>query len=260
MKFVSKSRLSFIISLVIAIFILIGYKTDRLSYGYIDAKIADFIAPIERISSSSLYTITNFIDRIGSFFSTFKENNKLKKINSTLEKYHYLYEQLEEENKQLREELNFAKNLEHKYITAQVIARDNSGGHQQITVNIGREQGVMSEQIAVLHDQLIGRVTRVTNNTATILLLSDKDSRVPVISLQSKVKCIAAGLSTDYLSCKYLNEQAELNIGEIIVTSGDNQAISPGIIVGSISKQGDNFYIKPMVDFNKIEFIRIIQP
>ena len=60
--------------------------------------------------------------------------------------------------------------------------------------------------------------------------------------------------------CKYLNEQAELNIGEIIVTSGDNQAISPGIIVGSISKQGDNFYIKPMVDFNKIEFIRIIQP
>lgn len=260
MKFLSKNRLFFVSCLIIAVSILFSYSSHTSSYGYIEKKIIDFIAPIEKASSSALYSFSTFSNRVANFFVAFKENKQLKERNAFLEHYFYLYHQVEAENKQLRLELNFTKSLEHEYITAQVISRNNSAIRQQLTIGVGSKDGISKGQIALFHNQLVGRVVRLSENTATILLLSDQDSRIPVISINSKTKCIAAGLSTSYFSCKYLDDHAKLEEGELVVTSGDNTAIIAGIIVGSIFKKDNYFYIKPTIDFNKIEFIHIMQP
>ncbi len=260
LKFINKSRLSFVICFIIAVAILFSHSISISFYKALQENLTQLIAPIEKASSSTLYSFKKFPNHIDSFFMNIEEHKQLKERNAQLEHYFFLYKQVELENKQLRDSLNFAQSLQKKYITAQVIARNNSSIRQNIIIDAGLEHGVTKGQIAIANNQLIGRVTEVNSRTATILLLIDKTSRIPANSLESKTKFIVTGLSTDDLSCKYLDEHVELIEGELIVTSGETLSITPGIIIGTIIKKDNNFYIKPTIDFHKIEFIHLIQP
>jgi rod shape-determining protein MreC len=260
MRFIGKRRLYFIICLLISISILVGYKVNNSSYNNIIAKVADFIAPVEESAASMFYFVAHTKDELSAIFTTASESIALKKRNEYLESYYYLYKKVKSENKQLRFDLSFIENLEHNYVTAQVIARNNNMALQQIIVNIGRLQGVRHGQLAIARNQLLGRVVHLTDNTSTILLLSDNLSRIPAVSLDSKAKCIVAGNSSKFLTCTYLNEYSQLKDGELIVTSSDSIEITPGIIIGSIFIEKDRFYIKPIIDFEKIEFLQILMP
>ena len=259
MKFFNRNHLSFIICLVITTLIIASYDKNQPIYSKIEAKILDFTAPVMNITSSGLYFMSNITKDIGSFFTSFQEHKKLKERNDFLESYFYLYKQTEAENKQLKNELKFANQLEHKYITAQVIARNNNALNQQITINAGTNQGLEKWQIVLANNQLIGRIVQSSQNTAKILLITDHISRIPVTAIDSRTKFIIAGAATNYLACKYLSEQHELKEGELVATNGDDPNIAAGIMIGSIFKEDGAFYVKPNIDFDKIEFVKILQ-
>ncbi len=260
MKFFNLNHLSFIICLVIAILIMVSYDKNQPIYSKIEAKILDFTAPVMNITSSGLYFMSNITQDIGSFFTSFQEHKKLKERNDFLESYFYLYKQTEAENRQLKNELKFVNQLEHKYITAQIIARNNNAFNQQITINAGTQQGLEKWQVVLANNQLIGRIVQLSKNTAKILLITDQVSRIPATAINSRTKFIIAGASSNYLTCKYLNAQQELQEGELVVTNGDDSNIAAGIMVGSIFKEDGIFYVKPNLDFNNIEFVKILQP
>jgi rod shape-determining protein MreC len=260
MKFINKKRLCFIICFVISMSIFFGYKADKLSHNHFISNIADSIAPVEKKLSSALYIYDNFVDKFVNIFVVYSENEQLKEKNLFLEKYYYLYQQVNEENIRLRLELNFNRDIKHKYITAQVIARNNNAIKQQIIIDAGSTQGVMLGHLAVLRNQLLGRVINLTNNTSTILLLNDQLSRIPAISVESSARCIISGNSTNLLRCNYLNEYVQLKEGELVVTSGDSLDIIPGLLIGSIIMQKNTYFIKPTIDFDKLEFIHVLMP
>jgi len=258
MKLFGSNRLAFLISCLIAILLLFGYNANKNSYSNITRHSLAMVVPMEKYTSSVAYFFSDLAGDISSFFTGFKENKRLKIRNDHLEQYYHLYKQLYFENQQLRKELHFTAELKHKYITARIIARNNTASHQQITIEAGEKDGLKKWQMALLHNQIIGRVIEVFDNTAIILLLSDKDSGIPVITSQTKNKFIAAGMATNYLSCKYLNKHTELTVGELAITSGDELNMLPNLIVGTVFKEENNFYLKPTVEFDKLEFVHIV--
>lgn len=258
MRLISKSRLYFIVCLMVSISILFSYRKNDFSYNNFTSNIADFVAPTERKIASIFYSLSDFKEVFYSFVNMANENEILKKRNEFLEDYYYLYKKIDAENKQLRLDLNVIKDVEYNYVTAQVIARNNNAARQQIIVNAGIKDGIKIGQLAISRNQLLGRVVYATNSTSTILLLKDNLSRIPAVSLDSKAKFIVAGNSSRFLSCSYLSENMQLKEGELIVTSSDSIEIIPGIIIGSVIVEKDHFYIKPIVNFDEIEFIKFI--
>ncbi len=255
MKFFSKKYISFIVCVLITILIITNYNPQSQIYIKIEAKLLNLVAPIMEATSSGLY----FLSNLSNMFVNSEANKKLKEKNDLLEVYFYLYKQMEAENNQLKEALHFSKNITYKYVTAQVIGRSNNSFSQQIIIDGGIKQNLKKGQLVLAHNQLIGKVIQVSENVAKILLLTDQNARMPVIALNSKTKFIIAGLATNYLACKYLNEHPNLEVGELVATSSDNPAIAPGIIVGSVFQEANIFYIKPNIDFEKIEFVQILQ-
>lgn len=166
---------------------------------------------------------------------------------------------MEAENIRLKQELNFAEQLPDKSVSARIIGRSNNGLLQQIIVDAGSEAGLNKWQMVLANNQLIGRVVQVSKNYSKILLLTDLASRIPVMTVNSRTKFIAAGEMNKYLSCKYLNEHQQLQEVELVVTNGDDVEIPANIIVGAIIKQDNNFYIKPNLDFDQLEFVQILQ-
>lgn len=239
--------------------IIINYKHDNPLFNTIRSEALEIIAPIMTKASQAIYFVDDFLNNSKNLFVTFEENKKLKERNDFLEYYFYKYKQISEENSELRKELNSTKELVYPFATAQVIARSNNYLHQEIIINAGNRNGIKKWQMVLFHNNLIGRVISVEANTASVLLITDHNSRIPVMGLNSKVKCIATGQVTNDLICGYLGDDKPLE-NELVVTRYDNPLIIPNIIIGTIFQKEGNFYIKPNVDISKIEFVQILQP
>ena len=258
MRLFSNSRLLIFFCLIAAAIIVLAYNSNRFFDKEKIANLSNDLVPIESLNSSIFFSLNDCLDYLGSFFIGAEKKRELIRENADLKQYLFLYKQSEEDNKQLREELNFVENIKPNYISADVIARNNNALHQKIVINAGAKQGIKKWQLAVFRFQLVGRVIEVNQDSAVILLLNDVSSRIPVISINSKNIFLAAGESTNNLSCKYLNQQAVVDEGELVKTYANDLDIKPGIIVGTIYKDKNNCYIKPTTDFNKLQFVHII--
>ncbi len=168
MKIINISKISFVVCFLIALLIVVNYERGYQVYDSVKAKTLDVLEPVLTTASSGVYAIGDFIGRIGSVFTVFKENKELKERNNFLEYYFYLYKQNEGENKELKRQLNFVENIEQKYLTGQIISRSNNHLHQEIIVNIGANNGVKKWQMVLSEHNFIGRVVDVSKNTANI--------------------------------------------------------------------------------------------
>lgn len=257
MKFLIKSVFS-IIFIILSVWMILNLQNDNPIKNQIETEIMDSTAPVMEVSSSSIYLFRGIREDIKSFFGSSEKIKNLEERNKFLEDYFYLYKQLKAENILLRDELSFQENLSHKSITARVIGRINSVS-QQIIINSGSDQALEKGQLVLSRGQLLGRVVWVGKNSAKVLLITDQASRIPAMVIDSRDKFIASGQLNNYLLCKYLNESPSFKAGELVVTNGDNLFITPGIIIGSIIEENNTFYVKPNIDFEKVELVQILQ-
>jgi rod shape-determining protein MreC len=114
--------------------------------------------------------------------------------------------------------------------------------------------------MAVVNDAgLAGRVVDVAKKTARVLLLTDINSRIPVISEASRERAIAGGNNSDTLTLIYLPENSKLKVGEKIITSGDGRVLPPGLPVGVVTKIEKGIAtVKPFVDNYRLEYVSVI--
>jgi rod shape-determining protein MreC len=104
---------------------------------------------------------------------------------------------------------------------------------------------------------LIGRISEVSENYSTVLLVSDHNSRIPVVASTSKVKGIIARQGDD-LKIIHLEEDHNLAVGETVYTSGDGKIFPKGIPVATVVRVENNTaFIETIEQFNKIEFVVI---
>ncbi|MEK6733815.1 MAG: rod shape-determining protein MreC [Pseudomonadota bacterium] len=233
------------------------YNSDR--YSKFGNWIVDKVSPVMSLSVATVDLVNELEKNIESFINTNKENKQLKTRNDFLEYYFFQYKQLEEENKLLKEDLQYTKDIPGKFITAMIIGRTNNSSNQQVILNRGLMHGIEKRDIVVVKNQFFGRVIESGKNTSKVLLATDPNSRIPVVSIVSKNKFIASGNAANYFTCKFLKEGANLVEGELVETSGEVVSIPSKIVIGSIFKDGETYYIKPNIDFDKIEFVQILK-
>jgi rod shape-determining protein MreC len=103
-------------------------------------------------------------------------------------------------------------------------------------------------------------VVEVGRNSSRLLLLTDLNSRVPVIVEASRYRGVLAGDNSDQPKLIFLPTNAKVNVGDRIVTSGHGGVFPPGLAVGVVSSIGDgNIRIEPLVDFSRIEYVSILR-
>lgn len=258
MKFLNLHRLTFIFSISLVLYSLFYYNSRNDLAQIIENKFMEFITPVMKISSSELYNLNSIKKKIELFFKAPEEVKNLEEKNQNLEKYYYLYIQTEAENKRLRDEINFTKNIKHKYISAQIIGRPTNSGIQQIIIDVGLDKDIKKGDFILAKNQLIGRVIEIFSKSARVLLLSDIKSKIPAIAVDTRAKFIVEGQATKYFACKYLNERLDLKEEELVTTSAEDVNIPGGIIIGSIFKEEDSFFIKQNVNLDKIEFVQVL--
>jgi rod shape-determining protein MreC len=107
---------------------------------------------------------------------------------------------------------------------------------------------------------LVGRVIQLGERSSRILLVTDFNSRVPVIGEVSGVHAIMQGGSTSSGTLTDLPERSEFIEGERILTSSEGGAYPRGLVVGDVQKSGNDWRVKYAMSDGSSGYVQLIPP
>ena len=212
-----------------------------------------------------------------SYISSIPEN-KIKEVTSKLKSHLELYEnhqskiiQIENsdeikilnniliaENKRLRELIDESINSEE--IFARVIIDRESPYLKSIVLNRGSKDNVKIGMAIMDRNYLVGQIIEVNYSNSRALLLSDLNSKIPVIIQPPFLQAVASGTGKNYGIIEYTKDEYKENQIEkeaIVYTSGLGGIFKPGIPVGKITNNSEQLTF--FSDFGQLSFVKIVE-
>src|SRR6266550_1848040 len=255
----SLQRITFPLLVLLSVTMIILGKADQLMLEPLRVIVADAAAPVLEVLSRPLSALADLATRTRRLVSVYQDNNRLAEENDRLIGWQQAALKLASENSQLRGLLKLTPEPTATYLTARVVA--NSGGAyvRSLMVYAGSENGVSRGQAAVTGEGLVGRVSEVGSRAARILLITDMNSRVPVIVESTRYRAILAGDNTARPSLRYFDAAAAIRTGDRIVTSGQGGVFPPGLPVGVVtSVNGETARVEPFVALAQVDYLRLV--
>ena len=166
-----------------------------------------------------------------------KDNERLKQEHLLLSSKLQRYEILAEENRRLRELLESSFRLNDKVLVAELIAVELQTFRQQVVINKGQREGAYDGQPIVDASGIMGQIVHVTPFSSTVLLITDTDHALPVQVNRNGLRAIAVGSGqNDTLFLEHLPNNADIRVGDLIISSGLGRRFPSGYPVGEIKK------------------------
>lgn len=253
--------LALVLLVLASLSLIIISHTSPDSRARISAPIVDSASPVLDVLSRPADSFNDFTGWIQSLVHIHAQNADLRRANARLMQWQHVALRLEAENAALRELVHYSSQEQLKFTTAKVIS-DRSGPFTRTAlINAGASLGIEAGQPVINGDGLVGRVIETGDHSAHVLLLTDINSRIPVITEHSRERSIAGGNNTDLLDLMYLAEDTRIQIGEKIFTSGDGNTIPAGLPVGEvIGIENGQAQVRPYADWFRLEYVSAIRP
>ncbi len=246
--------------LIIAAFALMMLgKVDAVLMDRARTMVTDSVAPILDAISEPIESASEFASKVESLWGMYEENQALREDKSRLIQWQAVARKLEAENKALRDLLKYVPDLGAGFITARVIADTGGAFAHSLLLNAGARDNVAKGQAVITSEGLVGRIAGVGSRSSRILLISDLNSRIPVVVEPSRVRAILAGDNSDRPRLIHLPPGTTLSPGETVVTSGHGGAFPVGLAVGVVSMVSENgAVVEPFVERERLELVRVV--
>ena len=228
------------IALLLGSFILMAFdaRDKNSNQRYIRVwtqTIADFVqSPVATVSTS----VGNYFQSFANLRSAQSENDVLKQRVQELEVELQQKGELSSENERLKTLLDLKEKSQYKVLTARIIGRDPSKWFSSSIINRGSLDGVKLNMAIVTNGGLVGRVTAVSPLTAQVdLITKDKSGLGGVIGELGKSNALGVVSGTgkkELLEMGYVPGSVEVQVGEIVYTTGQDGIFPAGLKLGEI--------------------------
>lgn len=228
------------------------------------------------------------VDSGGGVFRTVREVRKLREEVESLRAQvdalkleNVRLREYEAEAQQLRALLNFASDYPiSAHLGTEVVSREGCqdfpcGGTlgvepdpylRYVTINVGAQQGA-DEGMSVVSGGagLVGRISEVGPRTAKVRLINDPDSAVAALLQTTRGTGLLVGQPDGSLQLKYIPQEEEVRVGDVVLTSGLGGLMPKGLVIGQVTavqqKEYETFQtatVRPAVDFTRLELALVI--
>ena len=208
-------------------------KADALLAERARMALADALAPIYAALAEPLASLARQPSPTPPTCGTIRgENARLRDENEQLRRWQSIALALDAENQRLKANLRWIPDPAPSYVTARVVADAGGVYAKAVLLSVGPNHGIRKGEIALDERGLVGRVTEVGARTARVLLITDLNSRIPVILENSRAHAILVGTNGARPRLIYWPEGAMPQEGERIVTSAEANAFPANLPVG----------------------------
>ncbi|MGC2415081.1 MAG: rod shape-determining protein MreC [Stellaceae bacterium] len=244
--------------LLSAAIIILG-KADQTMFETLRTNLTDDAAPVLDVLSRPLGAAASFVDRVRGIATMYQDNLRLTQENERLLQWQQIALKLSADNGELRGLLKSVPETAVSYVTARVIANSGGGYVRTVMVNGGADRGLARGQAAITGEGLVGRLTEVGSRAARVLLITDLNSRIPVVIEGSHASAVLAGDNSGRPRLLYVGEPNTIKIGDRILTSGDGGIFPPGLPVGVIAALGPGeARVEPYVGLSRLGYVLIV--
>lgn len=252
-------RFTFVLLIAASLALMMLGRADSLVAERARTAVVDAVSPILDMLSRPVSGAVLVLENIHDLANLREENARLREDRARLLRWQQVARSLEAENRSLRGLLNVVPEPSSRFITARVIGDTGGPFVRTALVAAGRRDGVRKGQAAMTSEGLAGRVSEAGRRSARLLLLTDVNSRIPVVVERTRDRAVLAGDNTDLPHLLYLPPDAGAGPGDRVVTSGHGGLFPPGLPVGVVSAvTEDGTTVQPFVDWNEAEYVRLV--
>ena len=233
-------------------------KADALLAEHARMALADALAPIYAAVAAPLATARDTLAGATGLWDISGENARLRAENEQLRRWQSIALALDAENERLKANLRWIPDAAPSYVTARVVADAGGVYARAVLLSVGPNHGIHKGEIALDERGLVGRVTEVGARTARVLLLTDLNSRIPVILETSRGHAILTGTNGPRPRMLYWAEGSPPQEGERVVTSAEAGAFPANLPVGIVHVSSAKVpEVVPAALLDRLEIVRI---
>lgn len=234
-----------------------------------DKIIVRLSTPVQYLAAAAARAVSDLWGDYVYLVDVKEDNARLASQNARLRERVRKLEELEEENRRLKRLLDLRTSVRADVISAQVIGKDTNEFFRIARVTLDREARNIGLNLPVISpDGVVGTTLKVSGDTVDVRLVVDAGSGVDVVVQRTGARGFVRGTGdeTKYLcSVEYVQRTDEIEVGDVLVTSGVGRRFPKGIPVGTVTqvvKRDFGIYQQvfatPAVDFSRLEEVLIV--
>ena len=254
-----------VIVLIAVNIIVLSINSRRYTTFGLERVAISFISPFQELVTRTIGFTKDIWHHYFALVTVARENDVLiSRLNQATEKNNMLQE-TELANDRLRNLLDFQKSITELVVAAEVIGKDPSAWFKTVIIDKGKADGLTKGLPVVMPQGIVGQVIEVANHYAKVMLIIDRNSAVDALVQRTRARGVVKGESTEQLRLAYVLRKKDVQIGDIVVSSGLDGIYPKGLRIGlvaeAIKHEADIFHevsITPFVNFEKLEEVLVV--
>ena len=230
-------------------------RVERFRTALVDRVVPSFswaMAPVTKV-------VTVF-DNFQSYARLYEQNQQLRDELQQMKAWKEAALQLEQKNARLLDLNQVRLDPMLTHVTGVVLADSGSPFRQSVLLNVGARDGIRDGWATMDGIGLVGRISGVGERTSRVILLTDSNSRIPVVVQPSGQKALLSGDNSMLPPLDFLEHPDQVQPGDRVVTSGDGEVFPAGLLVGAVVKSNDNrLRVTLRADYQRLEFLRVLR-
>ena len=228
--------------LVLVVALLIGYllgaahkRADREGHAFLPGQLIQIvITPLERGAYWAGAPVRAAKRSLRTRSRILEQNKRLRAEVLRLTEEEARLREAAIENVRLRAALELKRSSLQRAVLGHVIAMRPSRRYDTCTLDRGSRDGVERQCVVVTPRGLVGRVIETTPISCQALLLRDPSSGVGAMVQRSRERGVCVGQQSDTLLLNYLRRDADIHVGDIVITSGTGGVYPKGLVIGRV--------------------------
>ena len=226
--------------------------------------------PLQRVAQAPMGIVQDAGLHLSSTTQLLEENSRLRREQLDNAARMLRSEQMESENERLRKLLDIRERRRVNGQVAQIVYTARDPFSRRIVVDKGQQDSVVAGQPVIDEAGIVGQVTRVFPFVAEITLITDKDQSIPVQIVRNGLRSVVFGLGNGQLELRFMPANADVQEGDLLVTSGLDGIFLPGFPVAKVvhieretSYSFARIYCEPQAgveNYNEVMILNVQEP
>jgi rod shape-determining protein MreC len=241
-----------------ALAMVVATKFEAPAVALLRATLQDAAAPAMRSAALLLAPAINLGRTLAEWQTLADERNRLREENDRLKGWEARGRALERQAAALADVTRMVEASQLGFVTARVITGTGGSFVRAALVDAGRSSGIKPGYPVMSAQGLAGRIIAAGQTSARILLVTDYNSRIPVVIGAGAVRAVMQGDNGPLPRIAYLPPDSRVQPGDDVFTSGVGGLFPRGLRVGAVVDTGETLRIEPSARLDRLDYISVL--